>query len=229
MNAETQVGYAMPTETELIARAAARDSAAIRALVQTHNRRLYRLARSILRDDSEAEDVVQEAYVRAFTHLGSFRGASSLGTWLGRIVINEGLTRLRRRRPTIAWSEVEQRRSPSGQVIPFPALHDNNDPERAMARREIKTLLEAAIDALPDPFRVVLVARVVEELSIEETAALLDLKPETVKTRLHRARKLLRQAMERQIGPVLTEAFPFDGARCDRMADAVVRRLGLPA
>ena len=210
---------------ELLARARRREEAAVRAIIRDNNRRLFRLARSIVRDDSEAEDVVQEGYVRAFTRLGEFRGESSLSTWLTRIVINEALGRLRRRRPSVEWESIEAIGGTEAQVIPFPSSQP--DPERAMAQREIHHLLERAIDALPEPFRVVLVARLVEEMSIEETAELLDLRPETVKTRLHRARRLLRDDLERQVGPMLTDVFPFDGARCERVADAVIARLRL--
>ena len=210
---------------ELLARARRREEAAVRAIIRDNNRRLFRLARSIVRDDSEAEDVVQEGYVRAFTRLGEFRGESSLSTWLTRIVINEALGRLRRRRPSVEWESIEAIGGTEAQIIPFPSSQP--DPERAMAQREIHHLLERAIDALPEPFRVVLVARLVEEMSIEETAELLDLRPETVKTRLHRARRLLRDDLERQVGPMLTDVFPFDGARCERVADAVIARLRL--
>ncbi len=109
-------------------------------------------------------------------------------------------------------------------IIPFPTSSAPPDPERAMVRRQIHRILVRAIDALPEPFRVVLVARLVEEMSIEETAQLLSLRPETVKTRLHRARLLLRDDLERQVGPVLTTAFPFDGVRCEQMANAVIAK-----
>jgi RNA polymerase sigma-70 factor, ECF subfamily len=216
-------------EAELVARALRRDEAAVRAIVQRHNRRLYRLARSIVRNDAEAEDVLQEAYLRAFANLATFRGESGLGTWLGRVVINEALGRLRRERPTVEWTEQMegsvQSAASHGEVIPFPG--EQIDPERIMAQRQIHSLLERAIDDLPDAFRTVLVARVIEDMSVEETATLLNLQPETVKTRLHRARKLVRAALEQQIGSALTEAFPFQGRRCERMADAVVARLAL--
>jgi len=218
----------LPDESELVARAKAGDRAAIRIIVRQNNRRLFRVARSILKDDWEAEDAVQEAYVRAFNQLSSFEGRSKLSTWLTRIVANEALGRLRRRRPeTATAAELD---TVAGQdaatIIPFP-LTAQLDPERAMAQSEINAMLEKAIDALPDVYRIVLVARVIEEMSVEETAELFDLKPETVKTRLHRARALLRQDMEQTFGPLLTQTFPFDGARCDRMADRVLERLGL--
>jgi RNA polymerase sigma-70 factor (ECF subfamily) len=227
----------LPGEVELIARARNRDEAAVKTLIRQNNQRLFRLARSIMKDDSEAEDVVQESYVRGFTRLDEFRGEASLGTWLTRIVINEAYGRLRRRRITVNLDGVEAGHGVAhgiahgvvpgtqAQIIPFPSPQP--DPERAMAQSEINQILERAIDALPEPFRIVLVARLVEEMSIEETAALLDLQPATVKTRLHRARRLLRDDLERQVGPMLTDVFPFAGARCERMADAVIARLRL--
>jgi len=220
-----QAKIGLPAEDELIARARNRDEAAVRTLIRQNNRRLFRLARSIMKDDSEAEDVVQESYVRGFTRLGDFRGESSLATWLTRIVINEAYGRLRRRRITANFDSVEAAQGAEAQIIPFPS--PQLDPERTMAQREINQILERAIDALPEPFRIVLVARLVEEMSIEETAALLDLRPETVKTRLHRARRQLRDDLERQVGPMLTDVFPFAGARCERMADMVIERLRL--
>lgn len=217
-----QVKTRLPTEADLVARARNRDETAARAIIRANNRRLFRVARAITRDDSEAEDIVQESYVRAFTRLADFRGESSLGTWLTRIVINEAYGRLRRRRTSAPFEGAEAAQA-AAQIIPFPSPH--LDPERTMAQHEINQILERAIDALPEPFRVVVVARLIEEMSVEETAGLLDLKPETVKTRLHRARLLLRADLERQVGPMLTEVFPFAGARCERMADAVIARL----
>jgi len=212
------------SDTELVDRARSRDELAVRAITKRYNRRLFRLARSILRDDAEAEDVVQESYVRAFTGLDLFRGDASFGTWITRIAVNEALGRLRRRRPTIDWETYSENRT-TAQVIDFPASAVSNDPERMMAQSEVRAVLERAIDELPDAFRAVFVARIVEGLTIEETADLFGLKPETVKTRLHRARGLLRDALDKQMGPMLTSTFPFDGARCDRMTDAVVRRI----
>jgi RNA polymerase sigma factor (sigma-70 family) len=140
-------------DAELVRRARDRDEAAIRAIIKSNNRRLYRLARGILRNDSEAEDVVQETYVRAFTHLDSFRGGSSLGTWLGRIAINEALGRLRRRRAQVEWTSLEGEVL-DAQIIPFPAPAAS-DPEKTMAQRQIQHVVEQAIDELPEPFRIV--------------------------------------------------------------------------
>ena len=214
-------------DAELAQLASQRDGGAFRTIMQRHNRRLYRVARSVMRNDSEAEDVVQEAYVRAFANLATFRGESSLATWLSRITLNEALGRLRGRRPSADLTEIEARPPMQGQIIPFPNSSPQLDPERTMAQREIQLILERAIDELPEAFRTVLVARVIEEMSVEETADLLGIRPETVRTRLHRARGLLKEALEKRVGPVLTDAFPFQGRRCERMTSAVLRRPAL--
>src|ERR1700726_2660731 len=221
-----QLAPAATSDAELVRRARGRDEAAIRLILQANNRRLYRLARGILRNDSEAEDVVQETYVRAFTHLDSFRGGSSLATWLARIAMNEALGRLRRQPPN-----VEGTSRPPGtlevQIIQF-SLSAPSDPEKSMAQREIQHVVEHAIDDLPEAFRMVFITRVIEGMNVEETAEVLGLKPETVKTRLHRARAMLRDNVEKKIGPVIMEAFPFAGKRCERLTDAVLKRLELP-
>jgi len=213
-------------EAGLVARAARRDPGALRTIMQRYNRRLFRIARSILRNDSEAEDAVQSAYLHAFRGLAEFRGTSALGTWLGRIVINEALGLARARKPAL-HSNADGQALLAGQVIPFPHAAAGPDPERAMAQRQIQIAIERAIDDLPEAFRTVLVARVMEEMSVEETAELLGIRTETGKTRLHRARHLLRHALERQMGPVLLDAFPFGGNRCERMTGEVLLRLGV--
>jgi len=213
-------------DAELVRRALARDGAAFRTIMERYNRRLYRIARGILRNDSEAEDVVQEAYVDAFAHLQDFRGESSLATWLSRITINEALGRLRRDRPAVELAAVEAQRS-EARIIQFPHTGASADPERTMAQRQILQLVERATDNLPEMFRIVFVTRVIEGMSVEETADLLGLRPETVKTRLHRARRLVREQLDKQIGPVMMDAFPFAGRRCQRVTTAVMQRLGL--
>ena len=215
---------AAPDDLELAHRALARNGNAFRTIMKTYNQRLYRLARGIVRDNGEAEDVVQEAYVRAFAHLDGFRGDSTLATWLSRIVINEALGRLRKWRRAAATDD----RCRQAQIIPFPLNAGTDDPERTMAQRQILQLVERATDSLPDVYRTVFVARVIEGLSMEETASLLGVRPETVKTRLHRARALVRKQLEEQIGPVLLDAFPFAGRRCERLTAAVMKRLGFP-
>ncbi len=213
-------------DLELARRALGRDGEAFRLIMQTHNRRLYRIARGILRSDSEAEDIVQEAYVSAFAHLEKFRGDSSLATWLSRIVINEALGRLRKKRRASALATAIVQ-APQADIIQFP-LNTSDDPERMMAQRQILQVVERATDNLPDVYRTVFIARVVEGLSQEETAELLGIRPETAKTRLHRARALVRRELDDKIGPVLLDAFPFAGRRCARLAAAVMQRLGFP-
>lgn len=214
-------------DAELVRRALARDDTAFRTIMERHNRRLYRIARGILRNDSEAEDVVQEAYVKAFTHLGGFRGDCSLATWLARITMNEALGRLRRERPTVDLETFGAQRT-EAQIIKFPQTVTSDDPERTMAQREILRLVERATDNLPEIFRIVFMTRVIEGMSTEETASLLGLQPDTVKTRLHRARRLVRDELDKQIGPVLMDAFPFAGRRCERLTNAVLQRLAIP-
>jgi RNA polymerase sigma-70 factor (ECF subfamily) len=217
----------IPEEAELLNRARGKDRHAIRLIIQRHNQRLFRIARSIVRDDTEAEDVLQEAYCNAFAHLETFRGESQLGTWLARIVMNEALGRLRRQRPTMELTAMEENPRLAAQIIPFPNATSQLDPETTMAQHEIRVLLERAIDDLPEVFRTVLVARLIEGMSIEETAELFGVLPETVKTRLHRGRRLLKLEMEKHIGPMLGGAFPFAGRRCERLTETVLRRLDL--
>ena len=227
-NAAYSPDLAALDDVALIQLARQRNGDAFRIIMQRNNQRLYRVARSVVQDDSEAEDVVQQAYVNAFASLGSFRGDSSLPTWLTRITLNEALERLRRQRPMVDL-EVLDANTTSGtsQVIPFPLMSESADPERAAARSQIRRLIERAIDDLPEIFRVVFVMRDVEDMSIEETADFLGLPPATVKTRLHRARRQLRRSLDEQLASTLTEAFPFDGKRCQRMTDKVLERLQL--
>lgn len=212
-------------EATLVTRARARDEAAVRELVRRYNQRLFRVARSVMRNDADAEDVVQAGYVQAFTHLDAFRGEAQFSTWVTRIVLNEALGRMRRARPTAGLEQVELEQADSAQIIQFPLLTTHSDPETAMARQEIRDVLEQAVDALPDGFRSVFVLRDVEGLSAEETAAQLEIKPETVNTRLFRARRLLRAALAERLEPAFSALFPFDGKRCVHMADRVVAEI----
>jgi RNA polymerase sigma-70 factor (ECF subfamily) len=212
-------------ESELVSRARSGEGEAFRVIMQRYNPRLYRMARGILRDDAEAEDVVQETFVRAFTGLAGFRAEASLSTWLTRIALNEAFGRLRRRPIEIGLDPeaVEaQGRAPSMQ----PDDRAGDDPEQAVAKAQIRLLLEHAIDELPEHFRIVFVMRDVEELSVEETGRLLGLRAETVKTRLFRARRLLRASLQSRLSNLLSDIFPFAGARCDRICDAVMARIG---
>jgi RNA polymerase sigma-70 factor (ECF subfamily) len=214
-----------PTDDIALAdRACHGDEHAFRTIMERYNRRLYRVARSLLQDDSEAEDVVQEAYMRAFAAMTSYRGEASLATWLTRITVNEALGRKRKRRPTVELEAVEIMQESTAQIIHLPTM-TSSDPERSTAQREIRKLLEVSIDKLPEPFRLVFVMRDIEELSIEETAALLGIRPQTVKTRLHRARRMLRESLDQQLVSSLKDTFPFAGVRCTRMTEAVLTRL----
>jgi RNA polymerase sigma-70 factor, ECF subfamily len=205
------------------------DGTAVRLIMQRHNRRLYRVARSVLGNDAEAEDVVQEAYVRAFTHLDGFRGDARLSTWLTRVALNEALGRRRKRRAFIDLKDIDALNDQGAtRVIYLPTAHQQSDPEAAAARAEVRRQLEQAVDQLPNPFRVVFMLRDIEEMSVEETASHLGLRPETVKTRLHRARRLLRKSLHTTLSSTLADVFPFAGARCARITEAVLERLGLP-
>jgi RNA polymerase sigma-70 factor (ECF subfamily) len=210
------------TDEHLVSRVLAGEAAAVRTLVQRYNQPLFRVARSVVGNDAEAEDVVQATYVSAFTHLKDFRFQSQLLTWLTRIALNDALGRLRRRKPT-APLEVLETAAPSAEVVAFHTSPPN--PEAEMQRQEIRQALERVIDELPQPFRTVFVLREVEGLSVEETASRLDLKPETVRTRLFRARRMLRTALETQLSGAFAALYPFDGARCVSMADRVLQDL----
>jgi RNA polymerase sigma-70 factor (ECF subfamily) len=213
-------------ERDLVSRAAAGEHAAYEAIMRRHNRALYRTARSVLRNDADAEEAVQESYIAAYRHLGSFRGQSSLATWLTRIVINESLQRLRRRK-----SEIDT--VPADNVINLDAhmamAYDGDrrseTPEDALAREQARRLLERRIDELPSAFRTVFVLRALEELSVEECAACLQVPEATVRTRYFRARQLLRKSLTRDMTAAAPDAFAFDGERCDRIVQAVLARL----
>lgn len=211
-------------EAELLGRARCGDGEAFRAIMQACNQPLFRIARSVLRDDTEAEDVLQETYFSAFRNLGEFRGDSSLLTWLSRIALNEARGRLRRRRPTVELDTVEAAQQEGIRILMLPIA--SPDPERSASLAEARRLIEHAVDDLPEAFRLVFILREVEERSIEETAALLAIRPETVKTRLHRARRLLRRALDRKLVSAMSEAFPFLGRRCERLTQVVLSRLG---
>ncbi len=207
-------------EQELAARAAGGEATALEAIMRRHNRTLYRAARSILKSDAEAEDAVQDAYVRAFQALPGFRGESNLGTWLTRIAVNEALARLRRRRRednVVTFGEAFDADSTPGTGA--------DDPEGGLMRGQLRSLLERHVDKLPAAFRTVFVLRALEEMSVEEVASALDVAPATVRTRYFRARALLREGLERELDLACTDAFGFDGARCDRIVIAVLFRV----
>ncbi|MFO1320331.1 MAG: RNA polymerase sigma factor [Burkholderiales bacterium] len=214
-----------PADSELAERVAAGDEAAFEHIMRRHNRLLFRTARSLLKSDADAEDALQEAYLLAWRAIGSFRSDARLSTWLVRIVINESLGRLRRykaRGPSLA-AEIDSQGPTLEDIVEG---NPDDRPDRAAMRSEMRRLMEAQIDALPDAFRTVFMLRAVEELSVEEISAALDLPDSTVRTRFFRARGILRSALERDIDRAMGDAFSFDGARCDRIVAGVLARRG---
>ncbi len=213
-------------ENALVALAREGGENAVRVLIQRNNQRLFRIARSILRNDADAEDVVQESYVRAFTRLDSFLGHSSFSTWLTRIALNEAFGRVRRRRNNTELIELDAAvTSDPGLASLFPLSLVPPAADTETDRTAMRRVLEEAIDGLPEAFRIVFILRDVEGLNTEEVAAQLSLKEETVKTRLHRARRVLRKSIEERMAGSFAEIYPFDGARCVDMADRVIARL----
>jgi RNA polymerase sigma-70 factor, ECF subfamily len=215
-------------DLELVRRAAVQDHEAFRVLMRRHNQMLYRAARSILKNEAEAEDAVQEAYLQAYRAMADFRGDSKVSTWLVRIAVNESITRLHRqaRRAEVIRLDGEdpQQDRHSSEVSMNESAPEH--PERAAQRAEARRLLEAKIDQLPDAFRTVFVLRAVEEMSVEEAAAALGIPEATVRTRFFRAKSLLRESLSRDIDLAQGDAFAFAGARCDRITERVLARLG---
>jgi RNA polymerase sigma factor (sigma-70 family) len=208
---------------------AAHDAASFEALMRKHNRRLYRVARSLLRDDAEAEDALQESYISAYRALGDFRGEAQLATWLTRIVVNECMTRLRRsaRRDNIVpiVSAPVQLAEEEDAMAQQPSRADTDTPDGALVRAELRALLERKIDELPQDFRAVFVMRSVEEMSVQETAECLGIAEATVRTRDFRARSLLRESIAQELDMAERDAFSFDGARCDRIVSLTLERV----
>ncbi len=232
MTINARAGHAVArdelSDEQLVRLVRSGEPASFRTMMQRHNQRLYRVARGILGEDSEAEDVVQDTWMRAFQNLAGYRGESALSTWLTRIAINEALGRKRKRRPAIDLEKLDLiDEQGEARVLIFPGSRAGDDPEADASRSEIRRLLERAIDELPESFRVVFVMRDVEQMSVEETAAQLDVAAATVKTRLHRARLKLREALQQQLGALLTDTYAFDGERCERITQTVLTRLGV--
>jgi RNA polymerase sigma-70 factor (ECF subfamily) len=209
------------SDAELVGLAMAGNDAAFALIMRRHNRLLFRSVRSILKNDDDTQDAVQEAYLRAWRALASFRADAKLSTWLVRIAVNEALGRLR---------------STSAQVLPLHAALDadgeileatmpanpDEEPESSAMRSQIRQQIEARIDTLPDQFRTVFMLRGVEELSVEEVSAALDIPEATVRTRFFRARGMLREGLSRDIDMALADAFSFAGPRCDKIVAGVL-------
>jgi len=201
-----------------IARVLGGDVDAFEPIMRRYNQRLYRAARAILRDDSAAEDALQQAYMSAFAHLGQFDGAASLSTWLTRIVINEALGRLRHDR------RAQKLELDVAEVATMNEESETDSPEAQLSRREMAHVLERVVDQLPELYRVVFVLREVEQLSTAEVAESLALTIEAVKVRLHRARAMVRRLLLDEADEQMDGAYPFLGARCDRIVAAVLAR-----
>ncbi|MDB5822253.1 MAG: putative polymerase sigma factor [Herminiimonas sp.] len=215
-----------PSDTELAARIGLGDHKAFALLMRRHNRLLFRTARSIVKNDADAEDVLQEAYLLAYRRIGQYRGDAKLSTWLTRIVANEAIARARTtsRRAQIldinhggdlehGDTDIDMEQSRSEQ------------PDESAMRSQARALLERKIDELPESFRTVFVLRALEEMDVSEVAISLDIPEATVRSRFFRARGLLRESLARDIDIAHHDAFSFDGARCDRIVAGVLARL----
>ncbi len=211
------------TESDLLACAAQGDAAAFEALIRRHNRLLFRTARSILKNDHDAEDALQEAYLRAWQALAGFRTDARLSTWLVRIVANEALGRLRRKGADVIPLEAAMI-APDPDIQAALATETHEAPEHQAQRTQLRGILESRIDLLPDNFRTVFMLRAVEEMDVPEVAQALDIPEATVRTRYFRARSLLREGLASAIDVSLPDAFVFDGARCDRIVASVLAR-----
>lgn len=220
------------SDAALAARVASGDTLALQHMMRRHNQTLYRTARSILKDDAEAEDAVQEAYVQAYRAIDSFRGDAKLSTWLIRITVNVAIRRARKINRSAEVidlvADIADLREESGS--PESEMNEKaaEQPERAALRAETRRLIEDKINRLPDAFRTVFVMRAVEEMTVDETAICLGIPEATVRTRYFRAKGLIREALAREIDFNLAEAFSFAGERCDRIVAGVLRRIAEP-
>lgn len=213
-------------DAALVTRALGGEAAAFEAIMRRHNRLLFRAARGVVHDDAEAQGVVQEAYLHAFTRLQDYRGEAALGTWLARICIRAALDLLRRRARSVATEAVlasDQEPQPEF-AMPFFAPPDDA-PDQALARGQLRALLESAVQSLPPPYRSVFLLRAVQEMSVQETAFCLDISEEAVRTRYLRARAMLRDALGARVEACTESAFPFAGRRCDAVVHQVLAEL----
>ena len=208
------------TDEEVVNRVRAGETALYEVIMRRYNQRLYRIARAILHNDAESEDVMQDAYVRAYTHLGQFAARSPFSSWLTRIAVNEALAR---RRSSKQQQEVDATEFDG--EISMQNLHKSADPEQTASGAQVRDLLEQAVLDLPEQYRTVVMLRDIEELSTAETADALDLTVENVKIRLHRGHEMIRNRLFDRIGANAKEAFPFMGIRCDRVVEAVFCRI----
>lgn len=213
-----------PSDEEIAHRVSEGETALFEVLMRRYNARVYRAVRAVLSDEDEVEDVMQQAYVLAFTHLAQFKGNARFSTWLLRIAVNEALLRLRKRS---RWVALDGGSDEEPEAAMKRVERQTSDPERQASDRELVHLLESTLEALPAPYRMVLMLREVDELSTAETAEVLSVSEDVVRTRLHRARALLRDELDARLGGQLEEVFSFQAPRCDRVVAGVFARLGL--
>jgi RNA polymerase sigma-70 factor, ECF subfamily len=205
------------TDNEIVLRVCAGETRLYEALMRRHNQRLFRAIRSVILDDSEAEDVLQDAWVRAYEHLAQFENRASFSTWVTKIAVYESLARVRKAKRLTTFEE-------GGDKVSMDRSNTGNPEEQAL-RGELGRALQSAVDRLPETYRSVFVLRDVEGMSTTETAQSLELSAEAVKTRLHRSRALLRSDLQAQFGPVTAQLHPFMGHRCDRTVAKVMERV----
>lgn len=210
------------SDEQIVERIVQGDSALFEILIRRNNTRVYRAVRSLLRDEVETEDAMQTTYVLAYSKLNTFRGGSRFSTWLTQIALNEARGRLRhhRRHPSVSLNAVEESPMPDSASSP-------PTPEAQASGRELTALIERAVDALPEPYRVVFVLRDIDGMDTKDTSSVLDVSQDVVKTRLSRARATLRQTIEQLVGSAATDAFGFHASRCDRIVARVFEQLGL--
>lgn len=221
----TSSAFVADDEGSIVRRIAAGDRPAFELLMRRHNQRLYRLARAALRDETEAQDALQEAYLAAYRSIGQFRGDAALSTWLSRLVLNECLGRLRRttrRQNVIPMAGAKSDTDLEMSNVPAPDLEQ---PDRTLDRAQMRTLIERKLDELPETFRIVFVLRSVEELSVEDIAESLGIPEATVRTRHFRAKSLLREALAQEIDLAERDLFEFGGSQCDAVVQRVMARL----
>jgi RNA polymerase sigma-70 factor, ECF subfamily len=212
-------------DVDLVHRVQRDDANAFAVLMRRYNRRLYRTARAILKDDAAAEDAVQEGYVAAYRHIGEFRGEAQIATWLTRIVVNQALQALRRTRReqvVVLFDEPPEERNPDDDIAD--SLSPGS-PEKTMLRAEMRRLIERKIDELPEGYRTVFMLREVEDMTVEETATALGIPAATVRSRLFRAKARLRESLAEELDTATQDVFGFDGERCDRIVRAVLARI----
>lgn len=212
------------SDEDVVARVRSGEVGLYEMLMRRYNQRLFRVIRSVVTNDGEAEDVLQESWVLAYEHLDQFEGRASFATWVTRIAFHEALARTRKSK---RWAPLE---NPQGEIMPEASRRQiaPETPEAQAMRGQLGKMLQAAVDTLPEAYRSVFVLREVEQLSTSETAECLELSEEAVKTRLHRARALLRRELEDRLGPAIVETYSFLGTRCDRVVRSVLERIGAP-